>query len=138
MLKLLLTRITTSDQGTVGIIQLPTKYIFILELPERTNEKQFSRIPEETYLCSWKKSPKFGWTYQVMGVSGRGNILLHAGNMAGDVRLGFISHSHGCLLPCLKIGRMNKQLAGLLSRPALQELYRTTNKQDFILEIKNA
>lgn len=141
LLTLILQRLYSSDEGTVGILSCG---IFILELPERDNEKQYSRIPatEETeegkkYLCQWKKSPRFGFCYQVTAVPNRGNILVHAGNVAGDVRKGFLSHSHGCLLPFLKVGKMNGQLAGFLSSLALKKLYEITERKDFYLEIKN-
>lgn len=135
-MKLFLYRHYSSDEGTVGII-VPLN-IFILELPERDNAKQLSRIPADSYECNWKRSPKFGWCYQLDNVKDRNNILVHAGNFVGDSTLGYHTHSHGCLLPAMKLGRMDGQLAGLLSRVALQKLYEFTHKESFILEIKDA
>jgi len=108
------------------------------ELPERNNAPQISRIPAGTYLCKWAKSPKFGWVYHVTGVPGRRNILIHAGNLAGDVALGYLSHSHGCILPCGRMGRLAGQSAGLLSKPTVVKLAEIMQGQDFLLEVRNA
>lgn len=137
-MKFLLQRLYSSDQGTVGVLRLPISSIFILELPERNNASQISRIPEGSYEVKWSRSPRFGYCYHLTGVSSRGNILIHSGNFAGDTTCGYTTHTHGCLLPAMKIGRMGGQLAGLLSGVALKKLYEVTNKQDFTLEIRNA
>lgn len=135
-----LKRIQTSDEGTVGVLFIISPYFrsFCLELPLRDNKSNLSCIlPPSKFIVKWLKSPKFGMCYHVQGVPGRGDILLHPGNFAGDSTLKYKTHSHGCILPCRKIGKMTGQLAGLSSSPALQEFVRVLNKQTFILEILN-
>lgn len=139
-MKLFLIRSPSSDEGTAGLLLAPSSDFKCrtLELPFRDNLPQVSSIPAGAYLCKWIKSLKFGWTYQVLDVPNRGNILFHSGNYAGNSDLGFKTHSHGCILPCTKIGRLNNQLAGLVSKPAVTKLFTLLNKQSFQLEILNA
>lgn len=138
MNRALLLREESTDQGTPGIFFAPGFGCLTTELPWRENAPQISCIPTGEYRCEWRRSPKFGWCYHVLDVPDRGNILLHAGNLAGDVSLGYRSHSHGCILPCLKRGKMDGQMAGLLSASAVSGIAKAFNKKPFILEIKNA
>lgn len=140
MLKAFLIRSPSSDEGTPGLLLAPSLDFKCrtLELPFRNNLPQKSSIPCGAYHCKWIKSPRFGWTYQVLGVPSRNNILFHSGNYAGNSDLGFKTHSHGCILLCTKIGRLNNQLAGLISKPAVTKFFTLLNKQPFQLEILNA
>lgn len=133
-----LTRIISEDTGTFGLIESGTFSIHSAELPWRDNTPQLSCIPEGIYHVVWAKSPKFGMCYHVLDVSGRGDILIHAGNFVGDSTKGFKTNSHGCILPCIKIGLLDRQAAGLMSLPALNILVKEFNKEPFLLEIKNA
>lgn len=137
MIKALLQRGKSTDQGTFGILSFGNFACFTLELPDRDNLPQFSRVPEGEYVCSWLLSPKFGKCFQLMNVPHRNNILLHAGNFAGDVEQGYLSHSHGCILPCETTGRMEGQDAGLLSRMAVVKLHKALDKRSFTLVIRD-
>jgi len=134
----LLIRGPSSPHGTFGLLSIRGVIIRTAELPWRDNTPQLSCIPVGTYECRWVKSPRFGYVYQVTGVPGRGNILIHAGNFVGDSLLGLRTHSHGCILPCKRIGVIDGQQAGLLSGPAVSLLSERFNKQPFTLEIRNA
>ena len=138
MMRALLTRTSTGDQGTFGLLQSGGFSCGILELPWRDNLKQKSCIPEGIYQTKWIKSPKFGFCYQLLDVPGRSNILIHKGNYAGDVDKGFISNSYGCLLPFIKPGRMQGQRAGLMSALAVADIADHFDKESFLLEIRNA
>lgn len=133
-----LSRFQSGVEGTFGLLWSGGFSTFIIELPWRDNEKQKSCIPVGLYLCEWRKSPRFGWCYQVTGVPGRSNILIHSGNYAGSVDDGFKSHSYGCLLPASKLGILDGQKAGLISKPAVRRLNEFLNKEPFLLEIRNA
>lgn len=61
-----------------------------LELEDRNNERNVSRIPEGSYWVSPRESEKYGWHYHILGVEGRSFILIHAGNR--------YSHTRGCIL----------------------------------------
>jgi hypothetical protein len=61
-----------------------------LELPWRDNHKMVSCIPAGAYTIMRVNLPKFGTTYEVLGVPGRSEILFHKGN--------YPSHTEGCIL----------------------------------------
>lgn len=138
MIKGLLLRGTSSSQGTFGSLFLNNFHCFTSELPWNNNLANVSCIPVGTYLCKWKRSPKFGWCYHVEGVEGRGNVLIHPGNLAGSVEDGWKTHSHGCILPCSRLGKIDGQSAGLLSLPMVKKIAEINKRNSFILEIKNA
>lgn len=133
-------RAGSSNQGTPSVLlYLGKKVCFFLELPNRHNQTNISRIPAGTYLCKYlprSASGKYKDVYHVVNVPGRSGILQHPGNFAGDKALGFKTHSWGCQLPALRMGRLNGQMAGLGSRAALRKLHQLTQRQDFYLEIR--
>lgn len=133
-----LVRAASTDQGTPGWVYTPRGVFRSMELPWRNNERQRSCIPTGAYKCEWKKSPKFGWCYHVLGVRSRGDILIHAGNLAGDTVLGFRTHSHGCILPAARIGKIDGQTAGLLSAPTVNKIASIMGRKPFLLEVTNA
>lgn len=61
-----------------------------LELPYRDNKKNISCIPAGEYICRKVCSPKFGDTFEICDVHGRGNILFHYGN--------YVENTQGCVL----------------------------------------
>jgi len=137
-MNVILIRGESTDHGTPGALMSTGFECLTTELPWRDNTPQISCIPVGSYKCVWRKSPKFGWCYHVLDVPGRGNILIHPGNLAGDVALGYLSHSHGCILLCLRRGKIDGQMAGLVSVSAVNKLAKAFKKQTFTLEIKNA
>ena len=72
---------------------------YMLELPDRDNEKSISRINEGEYDCVKRNSEKFGDHFHVLNVDGRSYILIHVGNYYADTR--------GCLLPGLGLKDVN-------------------------------
>jgi len=136
-------RYAFSNQGTKGIVITGFEdldYFCILELPWRNNEPNYSCIPEGEYLCNFRVSKKFGKHYILQDVKGRSWILTHSGNLAGDIKRGWKTHSQGCLLPGSRFGKIKLdeykyQNAVLNSRPTLRKLITAMNKEDFILRI---
>jgi len=61
-----------------------------LELPDRSNQRNISRIPSGRYRCVLRWSKKFSWHYHVEDVENRSWILIHFGNKYTDIR--------GCIL----------------------------------------
>jgi len=110
----------------------------MMELPDRNNARNISRIPPGMYLVKYLKrsaSGKYRDVYHVTKVPSRSGVLTHAGNVAGDKFKGFKTHSWGCLLPATRLGMLYGQLAGLASRGALHKIHAITNRQNFYLEI---
>jgi hypothetical protein len=141
ILAAILVRAESTDAGTFGTLIFNATTVHTLELPWRDNQRKISCIPPGSYVCRLVNSPKFGRVYGVTNVPGRGNILIHSANLAGDSSLGYTTQLEGCIAPCMRIGMMrnkagNMQRAGLVSRPALRLLTDWANGQPFILEIK--
>ena len=110
-----LTRVTTNDQGTRGLLHLANFHCCTLELPWKDNARKLSSIPVGKYRCQVKDSAKFGRTYEVLGVPDRSDILFHSGNWAG-VAPKYKTDTEGCILLGLKFGILEKQEAILSSR----------------------
>jgi len=132
-----LNRFEKSDQGTVGIWSCPEIGFacYLLELPWRNNMRKYSCIPTGEYMCVSRYSKKYGYHYLITGVDGRTWILLHTGNLAGDVLKGYKTHSLGCLLPGLKLGYLAGQRAVLNSRLAKKKFMRLMNNEPFKLKV---
>lgn len=130
-----LIRDLSDDQGTPGVLFAPGFYAHTLELPWYSNQRKVSCIPDGKYLCRIKQSPRFGRVYQVMDVPGRSDILIHAGNYAGDKSLGRLSDVEGCILVGERRGVMRGQRAVLVSRPAVRGFMNAMQGQDFRLEV---
>ena len=84
------------DKQTLGLLLLhdeSCKEIFscyTLELPDKDNKKEISRIPCGDYKVVIRASKKYGPHFQVKNVKGRSFILIHAGNYFTQIR--------GCIL----------------------------------------
>ncbi|MCL1888899.1 MAG: DUF5675 family protein [Desulfovibrionaceae bacterium] len=132
---LILTRSPGDDQGTPGTLIGPGLALVTLELPWRDNQPNISCIPAGKYICKPTISPKFGPCIGVQDVPGRANILIHAGNWAGDKSKGFITDSQGCILVGLASGTLSHQRAVTSSRDALGRLLFWAKGAEFDLEI---
>ena len=136
----ILTRTSSTDQGTFGRLLFGENACYTTELPWRANRQGKSCIPVGIYTCALVRSPSKGMVYGVQHVPGRANVLIHTANLAGDADLGWTTELQGCIAPCLKLGVMrNKsgkwQLAGLISRPAVRNLMDWAKGEPFTLEI---
>lgn len=138
MLRCTLTRGKSSPAGTFGVLEAPgKKRWFSLELPWKDNKRKLSCIPAGVYVAKLRQSPRFGKVYHLQNVAGRSYILIHSGNYAGDVELGYRSHVEGCILLGKRVGLLDGQRAVLLSRPAVREFMSLLDDQPFELEIKD-
>lgn len=92
-------RLPGDDQGTIGVLFIPelSWSCFTNELPDRDNERNFSRINPGEYDCVLVESPKFGKVYLIQNVPDRSGVLIHNGTFAGDVKKGWVSHVLGCI-----------------------------------------
>lgn len=153
-----LIRQPSTDEGTFGVLRIPQLGLAwaSLELPERANAPQYSRIPEGIYACELrptsKWSPRNGrelpeddhQLYQVLDVPGRDLIKIHAATWAGDVRLGWHSDLLGCIAPGRRVGTLAPADTGRLqacvleSRGALTEFMRALRGESFELIVKEA
>lgn len=137
MKRAILLRQNSTNEGTLGLLRSEGFSIYTIELPWRDNVKTKSCIPTGLYQCNWIRSPKFGLVYRVDKVEGRSGILFHGGNFAGNTDLGYLSHSHGCIILGNKTACIDNQKAVLNSRTAVRMMNEYFNKESFLLEIKN-
>lgn len=130
-----LQRVSTGDDGTFGVIELPGQTLETLECPWRDNAFGVSCIPPGVYLCQWHNSPRFGWVYRLAGTAPRTQILIHRGNWAGDTALGRKSDSRGCILLGLDRAPLDGQPAILKSRAGVDAFRDCFGRQDVELAI---
>ena len=133
MVKLI--RLEESDSGTEGILSFGDFFCFTLELPWKENKKNVSCIPPGKYYCELINSSRFGRVYHVKDVSDRTNILIHAGNFAGDVSKGLKSDVEGCILLGDDFGILNGQNAISNSKKTLNKFMSEIKNKRFKLEI---
>lgn len=141
MVRAILIREPSTDEGTFGSLVFGCEKVNTVELPWRDNQRQISCIPPGIYKCEIVRSPRFGIVYQVKEVPGRDHVLIHPANLAGDEALGWTTELQGCVAPGEKRGKMrNKagkmQRAVLVSRPAVNKLMAWAKCKPFTLEVK--
>lgn len=140
MKKVVIARLKSGDTGTFGKLMTEGFSCYTGELPWRDNRNKVSCIPTGTYNVALRQSPKFGRIYEIKGIIGRSYVLIHSGNFAGDISLGWASHVEGCVLLGNKLGKLqNKkgtmQDAVLASSVALGAFMRHMGHQPFILDV---
>lgn len=115
-----LKRIALRDDGTFGVLLIDGRpFAVSLERPWRNNRCGESCIPEGEYTCARVNSTKFGLTWMVKDVPGRGEILFHAGNTFKD--------SHGCILVAEKFATWSDGTTSIAdSRLGMAELMSLT------------
>jgi hypothetical protein len=129
-------RMKRGDQGTEGSVIIQGEfYCYSFELPWRDNQSSISCIPPGKYKCEMRKSPRFGWRYWVKDVPNRSFILIHGGNWAGDVNLGYKSHVNGCILFGRQMGYLQGQRAILNSQLQVKLFMNFMQDEPFKLEI---
>lgn len=126
------------DHGTPGVLVALGQGWNTLELPWRQNRRKLSCIPAGRYRCVWVRSPRFGWVYHVTSVPDRTAILIHGGNLAGDVLKGLKTHVQGCILLGERRGRLGGQRAVLVSQAALRRFHGVMGERPFTLEVVDA
>lgn len=138
-----LLRFFSGDEGTFGRLYFPENSwaCETLELPWRENERQYSCIPAGDYKCVWRTASRsIGGRrtfYGLESVPGRDGILIHAGNYAGDTRMGWRADSYGCILLGARRGVLGKQRAVLASRTALNQLHIMLNEKPWTIQIRD-
>lgn len=104
-MKLTLIRVGHSERGTFGVLRYgEVPFALTLELPWKNNEVGVSSIPVGVYQCQRVRSPKFGNTFEVVGVPNRSHVLFHKGNTLEDTQ--------GCIL-------VAEEFSGTFEKPML-------------------
>lgn len=148
--RLIIERDASTDQGTPGSAELYhpagiAKWTgHSLELPDRGNQHDISRILPGVYVAKYEYSDKFKRkVYKLQNVPGRANCELHIGNYAGDTSLGYRSDVEGCTVFGTEIGTLvamgfrGAQLAVLHSGTAFDAFVEATGGADIEVEYKD-
>ena len=133
-------RTETGKQGTFGFFKLPCDLqLNTGEPPWKNNRPNVSCIPEGRYIVRRYASSRFGYVYRLCDTmtAPRAAILIHTGNLAGDIEMGLLSHTHGCILPGLYMGAYKNQKAVLGSRAALNKFIDAMGNNEFNLVVEN-
>ena len=137
-----LIRDESTDHGTRGVLTAGALTLHVMEPPDRGNRRNRSSIPAGLYEVHPHRSPRFGRVLAVADVPGRSHILIHSGNVGGDVELGLHTHTLGCLLPGLRRAKLKvrgrMQRAVTSSKTALRQLMAWADGKPFTLEIRDA
>jgi len=130
-------RFDTGIYGTFSEFYIPGKgwSSFVAEPPWKDNRRDVSCIPAGEYIVRPRKSPKYGWSYHITDVPNRSYVLLHSGNLAGDIEKGMMTHTKACHLHGQKMGWISGQKAVLNSRATINALQRLLDLQPFKLLI---
>ena len=98
MKTLYIVRQASTDQGTPGFATCGAYDWASLELPDRSNQPNFSCIPPGRYVATRKHSEHFGREVLLLEcVPGRSDVEMHPANWAGDITKGWHSDLRGCL-----------------------------------------
>ena len=103
---------------------------WVLELPDKNNQKKISRINEGKYKAVKRYSDKFKNHFHILDVEDRSYILIHSGN--------FYSQTNGCLLVGLSLKDLDGD--GLLDVGESKKAMKLLNEilpDSFDIEIKN-
>lgn len=127
---IILQRINNERDRTFGVLHLPNRTFFTLELPWRDNNKDLSCIPAGLYQCTFSYSPHFDKkTYLLTGVKDRTSIRIHSANFPAELK--------GCIALGEKLGVLNGERAVLNSRQAVGDFEKLMDWRPFELEVKD-
>lgn len=120
-----LKRILQTDVATFGVLLNDNYPLCVtLELPWLNNEPNASCIPEGTYHCIPHNSAAHPNVWEITGVPGRSDILIHIGNFPAD--------SKGCVLAAQSFSGMT---AAVYNSGGAMELLRNVLPQNFDITI---
>jgi len=122
-------RLEGLERGIIDVIKIDKEvFCFSLEPADLLNKPNESCIPTGQYFCTRIVSPKFGETFEVVGVPDRKNILFHKGNTKTDTM--------GCIILGQTVDKLKGQRAVLNSGITFEKFMKImTDEQVFHLTI---
>lgn len=112
--KLKLTRISHTEQGTFGMLQGGSLFMYTLEDPWLDNAPNESCIPLGAYNVTRHESQRHPDSWLVLDVPERFAIMIHPGNTTKDTQ--------GCILPGGSLGIVEDRWAVMDSVDAMASL----------------
>lgn len=129
MKKLTLRRVTFGAPRTFGVLIFDdVPFAVTLEPPWKNNTRSISCIPPGIYQCKRIQSPKFGDTFEILGVPNRTHILFHKGNK--------VSETYGCVLIGSEFGWFGETSPVILRSRAAFEEFEALLRDDDEFELK--
>lgn len=125
-MEILLERFCYHPEGTLGVLTVGGEEFYTVERPWEHNLPRISCIPEGEYEMKRRKSPKFGWCWEVKDVPNRTYILFHSANFPDELQ--------GCIAPGMSL--MTDRIAVSRSRDAMNEIEELTHEKECSLVIK--
>lgn len=117
-------RLTSTDQGTFGLMSLMDSVLHTGELPWRDNQENISCVPAGTYTAVLLFSPHFNRSlFHLVDVPGRTNCMIHPANWMGDAAKGYKWQLEGCIALGMGAGELEGQEALLVSDVAIKNFY---------------
>jgi len=114
--------------GTFGVLKIDKKVFCVtLEPPDKLNVQNVSSIPAQQYVCVSIVSPKYKETFEVTNITGRSNVLFHAGNI--------VEHTKGCIILGQYWGKLKDSRAVLNSGKTFKRFLSEMKSDDFHLTI---
>ena len=129
---IVLNRFYDDGQRTFGVLVCDKTILPTIENPWINNKRNISCIPIGRYRCVVYQSPKFGLTFHILNVPGRGEteaIIFHIGNLDDDTR--------GCIIIGNEFGELNSEPAVLNSRKGFKRFMETMIDDEFELTVRN-
>ena len=127
-MEITLERFCYHPEGTLGVLTVGGEEFYTVERPWEENLPRISCIPEGEYEMKRRKSPKFGWCWEVKDVPNRTYILFHSANFPDELQ--------GCIAPGISL--MTDRIAVSRSRDAMKEIEELTHEKECSLVIKFA
>lgn len=120
-------RVVSTDDHTSGVLMLDKEFVaYTLENPWKSNSRNVSCIPFGYYEGNKITSPRFGLTMHLTPVTGRSEIIIHAGNTTRD--------TEGCILLGLNTNWKGKITNSRLAVERFRELIKDIDKATFIVQ----
>ena len=127
-MEITLERFCYHPEGTLGLLTVGEEEFYTVERSWEQNLPRISCVPEGEYEMKRRKSPKFGWCWEVKDVPNRTYILFHSANFPDELQ--------GCIAPGMAL--MTDRIAVSRSRDAMKEIEELTHEKECSLVIKFA
>lgn len=129
---IIIKRVVLNRSGTWGVmIHDYQPFALTLEDPWNDNKKDVSCIPSGRYNCIkiYRKNKRY-YTYLLLDVPGRTEIMFHPGNTKDD--------TWGCILIGEEFGKIKDKPALIASKRGFNEfMQKMKQKNSFIIEIRS-
>jgi hypothetical protein len=119
MRKLRLVRLTQTEEGAIGVLQIDG-IAFCFTIERDSNDQKYPQIPAGHYPVKRFHGKKWQDTFEII-IPGHTAVLFHAGNTEVDSQM--------CVILGRRTGKLNGKLAVLESSAAFMDFMRALNSE---------